>query len=116
MVKAGASHGDFAAADAFVPPPADLRPQTVHSLKGEERDAVMVVVSKHAAGDPAKQMRLIEASFEGTVSEELEEERRITYVALTRAERFCLLALPDDANGRSVAARCEEIGFVAPEG
>lgn len=114
MVKAGSDHKDYAAADAFVPAPADLRPQTVHSLKGEERDAVMVVVSKHSAGDPAKQMQLIEASFEGAVGEELEEERRITYVALTRAERFCLLALPDDAKGRAVASRCEEIGFAVP--
>ena len=40
-----------------------------------------------------------------------EEERRIIYVALTRAERYCLLALPDDDKGRSLAGRCEEIGF-----
>ena len=115
MMKSPASYTEFEAADVFAPPPSDLVPRTVHSLKGEDREAVMVVVKKHHGGDRAKQMQFFEATFGADgISEDEEEERRITYVALTRAERFCLLALPDDAKGQSVAASCKEIGFVVP--
>lgn len=114
LMKSSPSHSDFMAADVFSPPASNPTPQTVHALKGEERDAVMVVVNKHHGGDPAKQMQFLEASFTiNGISEDEEEERRITYVALTRAERFCLLALPDDAKGRSVADDCKAIGFVS---
>ena len=41
-----------------------------------------------------------------------DEERRVLFVSVTRARRHCLVALPDDARGRGVAAACEEIGFV----
>jgi superfamily I DNA/RNA helicase len=106
-------HADFAAAEIFTPPPTDLVPQTVHALKGEDREAVMVVLKKHHGNDRSNQMQLIHSVLdEEERSAADEEERRISYVALTRAERFCLLALPDDQKGCVLAARCEQIGFV----
>jgi hypothetical protein len=115
MLKAPDRFAEFEVADVFAPPPLDLAPRTVHSLKGEEGEAVMVVVKKHHGADRAKQMQLLEVSLAGEeVAEEEEEERRINYVALTRAERFCLLALPDDKRGRALAHKCESIGFVLP--
>jgi ATP-dependent exoDNAse (exonuclease V) beta subunit len=58
-------------------------------------------------------MQFLEVSLAGKdIAEEEEEERRINYVALTRAERFCLLALPDDPRGRALAQKCESIGLV----
>jgi DNA helicase-2/ATP-dependent DNA helicase PcrA len=113
MLKAPKKYAEFAAADVFAPAPLDLAPRTVHSLKGEEREAIMVVVKKHHGADRAKQMQFLETSLAGEdIAEEEEEERRINYVALTRAERYCLLALPDDPRGRALATRCEQIGFV----
>jgi DNA helicase-2/ATP-dependent DNA helicase PcrA len=113
MLKAPEKFSDFTVSDVFAPPPPDLAPRTVHSLKGEEREAVMVVVKKHHGADRAKQMQFFEASLGGEgIAETEEEERRINYVALTRAERFCLLAFPDDSRGRAVVERCQEIGFV----
>lgn len=113
MLKAPEKFGDFAVSDVFAPPPPDLVPRTVHSLKGEEREAVMVVVKKHHGADRAKQMQFFEASLAGQgIAEEEEEERRINYVALTRAERFCLLAFPDDNRGRAVVEKLRKIGFV----
>jgi hypothetical protein len=114
MLKAPKQFADFEVGDVFTPPPSDLTPRTVHSLKGEEREAVMVVVKPHHGADPAKQLQFFETSLGGDgIAEDEEEERRVNYVALTRAERFCLLAFPDDARGRAVAKKCEEIGFVS---
>jgi DNA helicase II / ATP-dependent DNA helicase PcrA len=114
MLKAPEKYAGFEVADIFSPPPLDLTPRTVHSLKGEEREAVMVVVKKHHGADRAKQMQFLEVSLAGEdIAEEEEEERRINYVALTRAERFCLLALPDDSRGRALAQKCESIGFAS---
>jgi superfamily I DNA/RNA helicase len=31
------------------------------------------------------------------------EEKRIAFVALTRAQRYCLVAVPDDTRGRAAA-------------
>jgi ATP-dependent exoDNAse (exonuclease V) beta subunit len=46
-----------------------------------------------------------------TVAEEDAEELRIAFVALTRARRYCALALPDDS-GDAVVAAFERVGFV----
>lgn len=113
MLKAPKKFADFAVSDIFARPLPDLAPRTVHSLKGEERQAVMVVVKKHHGADRAKQMQFFENSLgDQGASEEEDEERRINYVALTRAERFCLLAFPDEDRGHAVARKCEELGFV----
>lgn len=111
-LRSGASHAHHDATAAFSPPPKDLTPQTVHAIKGEDRDAVMVVVRKPHASDPAKQLELFEKALSGSeISAAQEEERRVTYVALTRAERYCLLAVPDNVRGRKVAEQLEGIGF-----
>ncbi len=108
------SHNEYDAAAVFAPPPTDLVPQTVHALKGEDREAVMVVLKKHHGNDRSNQLQLIHSVLDGAERSAVEEEeRRISYVALTRAERYCLLALPDDPNGRALSERCKAIGFVA---
>jgi hypothetical protein len=100
------------AAEVFSPAPRDLRARTVHSFKGEDSDAVMVVVRRPHASLPTSQLELWEAAVAGTeVDPEKEEERRVLFVALTRARRYCLVALPDDTRGRAVAAACDALGF-----
>ena len=39
------------------------------------------------------------------------EEKRIAFVALTRAERICVVALPDDDGGRAAAEAFVARGF-----
>jgi hypothetical protein len=113
-LRTNAQQAEHLATDFFVAPPADLQPQTVHSLKGEDREAVMLVVNRPHGGDPSKQLDLFEAALEGgEIPPDQQQERRVNYVALTRAERYCLLALPDNERGRSVASSCERIGFAA---
>lgn len=100
------------AAEVFAPPQLDLSAQTVHSFKGEDCDAVMIVIRRHHGSDPTSQLPLWEAAVSGTdVDAEKEEERRVLFVALTRAARYCLVALPDDQRGRAVSAACAGLGF-----
>ena len=59
----------------------------------------------------------IYSSVAGTeVNPEKAEERRVVFVALTRAQRYCLVALPGDARGRDVAAKCANLGFQVVSG
>lgn len=113
MLAAGAALKEHDAAQVFAPPQPELSAQTVHSFKGEECDAVMIVVRRHYGTDPTSQLELWEAAISGAeVDAEKEEERRVMFVALTRAARYCLVALPDDQRGRAVANACAGLGFV----
>jgi DNA helicase II / ATP-dependent DNA helicase PcrA len=111
-ITAAASYADHQAADVFSPPSDDLHARTVHSFKGEDSDAVMVVIRRPHASDPTSQMELWEAAVAGTdVDPRKEEERRVLFVALTRAKRYCLVALPNDRRGRAVLDACDALGF-----
>jgi DNA helicase-2/ATP-dependent DNA helicase PcrA len=111
-VTAGAGYAEHRAVEVFSPAPRDLHARTVHSFKGEDSDAVMVVVRRPHASDPTSQLELWEAAVAGTeIDPEKAEERRVLFVALTRARRYCLVALPDDRRGRAVAGACSQLGF-----
>lgn len=111
-IRTKPEHEDHAAADVFSPAPRDLHARTVHSFKGEDSDAVMVVIRRYLGTDPTAQLDLWEAAVAGTDPDpEKAEEQRVLFVALTRARRYCLVALPDDARGRKVAASCAGLGF-----
>ena len=72
--------------------------------QGEDRDAVMMVVRKAHGAGPTRQLDLFHAVASGAdVGTDAEEERRVTFVTLTRARRYRLVALPDTPRGREVA-------------
>jgi DNA helicase-2/ATP-dependent DNA helicase PcrA len=113
MLRAGSALEAHDAADVFAPVPTDLHARTVHSFKGEDSDAIMLVVQRPHGNDPTSQLELWEAAVAGTgVPPGKEEENRVLFVALTRARRFCLVALPDNARGQAVANTCAQLGFV----
>lgn len=113
MLAAGAGLKQHDAAEAFAPPEVALTAQTVHSFKGEDSDAVMIVIRPHHGSDPTSQLALWEAAISGSnIDSKKEEERRVLFVALTRAARYCLVALPDDKRGRAVADTCSDLGLV----
>jgi len=96
----------------FAPAAPDLFARTVHAFKGEDSEAVMVVVRRMIANDPTAQIELWEAAVAGTeIDADKAEERRVIFVALTRAQRYCLVALPDDSRGRDVEGKCATLGF-----
>jgi hypothetical protein len=112
LLQAGPALAAHDAASVFALAPRDLRAQTIHSFKGEDSEAVMVVVRRPHASDPTSQLELWEAAVSGgEIDAKKEEERRVLFVALTRARRYCLVALPDDPRGRAVAAACSNLGF-----
>jgi hypothetical protein len=111
-LPAGVGLAGHDANTVFAPAHDPPRAQTVHSIKGEDRDAVMVVIRRAHASDPTSQLELWEAAVgKGAVDEEKHEERRVLFVALTRARQYCLVALPDDRRGEAVAASCVNLGF-----
>lgn len=111
-VNTNPEYENLRARDVFSPAPQDLSARTVHSFKGEDSDAVMVVIRRYIGNDPTAQLDLLEAAASGSEPDaERQEEQRVLFVALTRARRYCLVALPDDERGRSVATSCEALGF-----
>ena len=111
-IRTKPEHEQHLAAEVFSPGPRDLHARTVHSFKGEDSDAVMVVIRRFLGSDPTSQLELWEAAVAGADPDpEKAEEQRVLFVALTRARRYCLVALPDDARGRNVAASCAGLGF-----
>src|SRR4029078_1271465 len=65
-IPASAAHAGLQALDVFSPAPGDFHARTVHSFKGEDSDAVMVVVRRPYASDPTSQIELWEAAVTGT--------------------------------------------------
>lgn len=112
VVRSSSGQEAVTAADVFARPTSGLRAQTVHDIKGESRDAVLVVVDRLRSRRRAAQSVLWSRPLIGeTVSAEEAEELRIAFVALTRARRYCALAVPDDTDPETIAA-FEAAGFV----
>ncbi|MBA3866181.1 MAG: ATP-dependent helicase [Solirubrobacterales bacterium] len=112
VLRSSADQEGHKAAEVFVRAPRELVAQTVHDLKGEDREAVMVVLDRPRSTRFVAQATLWESALSGAeVAARDAEEKRIAFVALTRAQRYCLVALPDDAHGRAAAAAFGERGF-----
>jgi DNA helicase II / ATP-dependent DNA helicase PcrA len=95
--RSGKQHEGVEAAVVFAPPPRSLHAQTVHDIKGDSRDAVLVVADRPRSQRRAAQSSLWSRPLLGEeVPEDDAEELRIVFVALTRARRYCALALPAD--------------------
>lgn len=111
-LPAAAEHEGLTASDIFVQPPRELVAQTVHDIKGEDREAVMIVIDRPRSKKHAAQAELWGTALSGGAIDEREvEEKRIAFVALTRAQRFCVVALPDDQHGLVAAAVFVDRGF-----
>jgi superfamily I DNA/RNA helicase len=112
LLPAGPKLAKYDASALFTPPASELTARTVHSFKGEDSEAVMVVMRPFHHSDPTSQMDLFQAVVAGeAVAPDKEEERRVMFVALTRARRYCLVAVPDDRHGLAVASDCADLGF-----
>lgn len=105
LIRGEARYAGVRVADAFRKSHTELRAQTVHELKGESRDAVVVVAGRAASERRTPQGRLWSMPLTGdSVPEDEAEELRIAFVALTRAARFCAVALPDNTEPEVVQA------------
>jgi DNA helicase-2/ATP-dependent DNA helicase PcrA len=112
LLRTSELHSQHLAVDVFDVGPPGLVAQTVHDIKGQGRDAVMVVIDRPRAAGFTAQATLWGTFVDGVdVPPEEAEERRIAFVALTRARRYCLVALPDDASGRAAVEAFVRAGF-----
>lgn len=102
--------GDDARLAAAVFPTTTVSPiaRTVHSAKGESHDAVLLLAGKATGSrDSARDW------IKGELGEERDEETRIGYVGLTRARRYCAVALPN-TTPTEVLEAYESAGFILP--
>lgn len=111
VIRSSSDQEGAVAADAFAPPPDRLRAQTVHDVKGESRDAVLVVGDRGSRGRDPQGALWSRPLLGEEVPPEQAEELRIVFVALTRARRLCAVALPSDTSAE-IGASFEEKGFV----
>lgn len=96
VLASNARQSAHSAKDVFTPVQHELRAQTVHDIKGESRSSVLVVVDHRRSSRRTAQSTLWSSPLRGeTVSEGEAEELRIAFVALTRARRYCAIALPN---------------------
>lgn len=111
-LPARAEHEGLSASEVFARPSQDLVAQTVHDIKGEDREAVMIVIDRPRSkkhGPPAELWGT--ALSGGEIDAREAEEKRIAFVALTRAQRYCVVALPDDRQGLAAGAVFAAKGF-----
>jgi DNA helicase-2/ATP-dependent DNA helicase PcrA len=110
LLKSKAAFNTLRAADVLLTRPSSLLARTVHDVKGESHESVLLVVQPRHG--PSDQAGLWSAPLLGeAVEEEQEEEPRIAYVALTRAERYCAIALPTNVEAERIDAYLG-VGFV----
>ena len=116
VLASSAAQEDHVAGEVFAAHANELQAQTVHDIKGETRGAVLVVVDRLRSRRHGAQSELWSRPLLGeVVAEEDAEELRIAFVALTRARRYCAVALPGNC-GDEVISAFEGVGFrvVAP--
>lgn len=113
ILRSAAGQEAYVAADVIVSPNRTLRAQTVHDIKGESRGAILVVVDRLRSRRREAQSALWSRPLlRQAVSAQEAEELRIAFVAITRARRLCVLALPADSSNDVINA-FEAAGFLA---
>ena len=111
LFKSLAGQPDITARQAFVRNESPLRAQTVHDVKGQTRDAVLVVAERPKTKGASRQGLLLNGrQLRDDLTPDQAEEARIVFVALTRARRYCVLALPDSVSSEDVDL-FESLGF-----
>lgn len=113
MIRSAKPQSKVSAKEFFTPPSSELRAQTVHGVKGESHDGVMIAVDRFRSAKHGAQGTLWSQAIEGDVADDVAEEIRIAFVAMTRARRYCALALPKDT-ADEIVATFVEAGFRAP--
>ncbi len=99
VLRSAADQGDIVAGAYFTRPSPDCVAHTVHDVKGATREAVLVVASGRTSARWPREADTWTAPLRGEqLRPDLAEERRILYVAVTRARKYCVIALPTDTS------------------
>lgn len=105
LLRKKQAYAGIIAADAFAAGSASLRATTVHAVKGKSLDAALLVLDLDRFGGSRSDDSLWRDYLTGVGNHsEQVEAHRITYVGLSRAQRFCALAVPSLAADSTVEA------------
>lgn len=105
-IRARRGDGDRSSREVLPATVAVAVARTVHSAKGETHEAVLLLSAK-ARGARSNARDWIK----GELGEDRDEETRIGYVGLTRARRYCAVALPATTE-KEVLDAYRSAGFV----
>nr|WP_165762746.1 ATP-dependent helicase [Mycolicibacterium iranicum] len=108
VLRTSAAHAGYSAQASFQTSPQSMRAQTIHDIKGESRNAVLIILDRkprNSRTNRLPQSDMWASQLRGLpVDPNDTEEVRIAFVALTRARRYCLVAVPDDSTEESISA------------
>lgn len=97
VLRSAADQGDVIAGDYFPRSSPGFAARTVHDVKGASREAVLIVARGRTSAHRPPEADTWTAHLRGEqLPPDRLEERRILYVALTRARKYCAVALPTD--------------------
>nr|WP_280403273.1 ATP-dependent helicase [Nocardia brasiliensis] len=113
VLRTSPAHDQIPADKAFLVEPPSLRAQTIHDIKGETRDAVLIVLDRRRKGKEPQSGLWAQRLRHLDTPQDQAEEVRIAFVALTRPRRYCAVALPDDSPHQTIEA-FESAGFHNP--
>jgi DNA helicase II / ATP-dependent DNA helicase PcrA len=109
-IRAKADWSQVRAADILAPPRRALVARTIHHVKGETIEAVLAVATPTASPRHPPQSTSWSPQHV-TLPNEDPEEVRVIYVALTRAQRYCAIAI-SNATPQGTIDRYTSGGFV----
>lgn len=113
VLKSLAKYKKVQASAHFVPEAAKPPIRTVHAVKGRSIDSVLLIVEPPRRGRTDQAQLLTALAADESVDVADREELRIGFVSVSRAERYCAVALPDSVP-EDVFARYLTMGFEAP--
>ncbi|GAA2164759.1 ATP-dependent helicase [Pedococcus bigeumensis] len=96
-------------AQLFAPPPGGVRVDTIHGVKGQSFDAVLLVAAPPEGWRDGQTDQWSTLLDDGNTSEEL----RLVYVALTRARKVLVIAAPSSVSSAALESFAER-GFATP--
>jgi superfamily I DNA/RNA helicase len=102
LIRKRAGDETIRASDVFSMESPTQWARTVHDAKGESHEAVLLVVEPPRRGWRAQAELWASPLIGEPVEADEAEELRIAYVALTRAERYCAVAMPADIDGEDL--------------
>lgn len=112
VLRSAADQGDVIAGDYFKRPSPGFSARSVHDVKGATREAVLVVARARTSAYRPPEADTWTAHLRGEqVPPEHAEEQRILYVALTRARKYCAIALPTNTSP-AVIDSLQRAGFL----
>ncbi|MFI7195310.1 UvrD-helicase domain-containing protein [Nocardia nova] len=104
ILRSSVDHAQFHASKVFGTDVPTIQSHTVHDIKGETRDAVLIVLDRKRKNREAQSALWAARLRKFDTPQDEAEEVRIAFVALSRARRYLAVAIPDDTDEQTIDA------------